>query len=408
MFRLRRTKLSVVLITVLVLQLIFAVSLPQAEAVDTTVAMKSSQTSVTVGDTFAVDITIANVTDLYGASLDIKFDPAMVEVVPAADNKAVAAGDAFSASTAELTDSVNSYDNTSGEIHLARHLLGSTGGVTIGATNKIIGTITFKAKAQGTFSLQFDPDPYTGKTAPAAGYNVLCKLSNSLAGSFTYNAVNSSVILAKKVTPTITVGSKTCLPGSTVSIPINLANPSEVASFQFTVTYDPNVAVATAIAQGEGLSGSFVPNLDNAASGSVNVTFAGPQAISQDTTLCTLTIQIKDEQSLQTVPTYTNLILTDIENSILSDVDGYDIEASIISGRIDVVSIQYGDVNGDGKVNAGDATVVLRHVAKIQNITSQACLNAADVNGDGKVNSGDATLILRKVAKLITKFPVEP
>jgi uncharacterized protein GlcG (DUF336 family) len=193
MFRLRRTKLSVVLITVLVLQLIFAVSLPQAGAVDTTVAMKSSQTSVTVGDTFAVDITIANVTDLYGASLDIKFDPAMVEVVPAADNKAVAAGDAFSASTAELTDTVNSYDNISGEIHLARHLLGSTGGVTIGATNKTIGTITFKAKAQGTFSLQFDPAPYTGKTAPAAGYNVLCKLSNSMIQTISYSSLNTQI-----------------------------------------------------------------------------------------------------------------------------------------------------------------------------------------------------------------------
>ena len=56
-----------------------------------------------------------------------------------------------------------------------------------------------------------------------------------------------------------------------------------------------------------------------------------------------------------------------------------------------------GDTNGDGKVDAQDASLVLQYVAnKISNILN------ADVNGDGKVDAQDASLILQYVANKIT------
>jgi uncharacterized protein GlcG (DUF336 family) len=402
MFRLRRTKLSVVLITVLVLQLIFAVSLPQAGAVDTTVAMKSSQTSVTVGDTFAVDITIANVTDLYGASLDIKFDPAMVEVVPAADNKAVAAGDAFSASTAELTDTVNSYDNISGEIHLARHLLGSTGGVTIGATNKTIGTITFKAKAQGTFSLQFDPAPYTGKTAPAAGYNVLCKLSNSMIQTISYSSLNTQININNVTLPSISVTPAKGAPGTKVAVPIILSNITGlgIGGGQFAINYDPTVAIVesiTDVVPGTAFNAStFSINIDNASTGKVIVGFMGTTNVTGNATLCTVNFKLLGSMGAKTTLTLTESEFNDGENIV---------ELLFLSGSLEV-GVKYGDVNNDGKVSAIDATYTLRAAVGLRTLDAQQVI-AADVNGDGKVSAIDATYILRFAVGLRNNFPVE-
>lgn len=78
----------------------------------------------------------------------------------------------------------------------------------------------------------------------------------------------------------------------------------------------------------------------------------------------------------------------------------------ILSGLTEVASFDYylpytlGDVNEDGDVTAYDATVVLRHVAKIQYMTSANALLAADANGNGTVEADDATRILRYVAKI--------
>lgn len=62
-----------------------------------------------------------------------------------------------------------------------------------------------------------------------------------------------------------------------------------------------------------------------------------------------------------------------------------------------------GDVNDNGKIQANDAMLVLRHVAKLVTLDETAQL-AADVNGNGKIQANDAMLILRYVAKLITEF----
>lgn len=53
--------------------------------------------------------------------------------------------------------------------------------------------------------------------------------------------------------------------------------------------------------------------------------------------------------------------------------------------------VKIGDVNGDGKINAEDATMVLKADAQMITLSDGEKL-AADVNNDGAVNSEDATL----------------
>lgn len=60
-------------------------------------------------------------------------------------------------------------------------------------------------------------------------------------------------------------------------------------------------------------------------------------------------------------------------------------------------TVLYGDVNGDGKVNAIDRATLARYIAKWPGVTIVE--EAADVNGDGKVNAVDRAILARHIAK---------
>lgn len=73
--------------------------------------------------------------------------------------------------------------------------------------------------------------------------------------------------------------------------------------------------------------------------------------------------------------------------------------ASAFSAEITVMDIMSGDVNGDEKITAADARLVLRYYARIGTLTADGLI-AADVNKDNVVNASDARLILRCSANL--------
>ena len=81
--------------------------------------------------------------------------------------------------------------------------------------------------------------------------------------------------------------------------------------------------------------------------------------------------------------------------------------------RTPIASFKYyqpytlGDINDDGRINAGDATLALQIAALIKTDATDVQKVAADVNGDGRINAGDAALILQRAANLIAKFPIE-
>ena len=64
-----------------------------------------------------------------------------------------------------------------------------------------------------------------------------------------------------------------------------------------------------------------------------------------------------------------------------------------------------GDVNGDGKINIKDATMIQKAAAKIIELTDDEKLRA-DVNADNKNNVKDATAIQKFVAKIETGFDI--
>lgn len=59
-----------------------------------------------------------------------------------------------------------------------------------------------------------------------------------------------------------------------------------------------------------------------------------------------------------------------------------------------------GDANGDGKVSASDAALVLRYVVGLDDRMSVRGMLNADINGNGEIEASDAASILRYVAGL--------
>ena len=64
-----------------------------------------------------------------------------------------------------------------------------------------------------------------------------------------------------------------------------------------------------------------------------------------------------------------------------------------------------GDVDGDGKVNIKDVTLIQKYVAKLISFTDAEFIRA-DVTADSKVNIKDATAIQKYIAKIETGYPI--
>lgn len=67
--------------------------------------------------------------------------------------------------------------------------------------------------------------------------------------------------------------------------------------------------------------------------------------------------------------------------------------------EIDVLTVSLGDINGDGKITAVDARIILQNVAGLTTLDNKQ-KEAADVNMDGNVTAVDARIILQVVAGL--------
>ncbi|MDO4544033.1 MAG: InlB B-repeat-containing protein [Clostridia bacterium] len=72
------------------------------------------------------------------------------------------------------------------------------------------------------------------------------------------------------------------------------------------------------------------------------------------------------------------------------------------------IALLYGDANCDNEVDANDASLILRHVVGLSNISELGCIQG-DVTPryDHIPNSADAAAILRLIVKLIPTFPIQ-
>ncbi len=106
-----------------------------------------------------------------------------------------------------------------------------------------------------------------------------------------------------------------------------------------------------------------------------------------------LTVNVLEGTFIKSVKDLLVVEATD-DNAVISQ--GVDINDPFM---LDDEEYRKGDVNGDDKVTAADARIVLRIAAKLETPSVSVYL-LADFNGDGNITANDARSILRKAAKL--------
>lgn len=95
--------------------------------------------------------------------------------------------------------------------------------------------------------------------------------------------------------------------------------------------------------------------------------------------------------------------LTDAQKAILGDEFKAALDAAVAA--VTAPDIVYGDVNGDGNINASDALLALQHSVKLTTLEGDI-FTAADVDQNDKVDATDALYILQYSVKLIDTLPV--
>lgn len=102
--------------------------------------------------------------------------------------------------------------------------------------------------------------------------------------------------------------------------------------------------------------------------------------------------------------TYTLKAKTTVDGKELNGSADVTVKAdSILNADVTLQKWQKGDVNKDGEINSDDVTALLRHVSKIELLSSDAAA-LGDVDNNGEVNSDDVTKLLRFVSKIITNL----
>lgn len=76
-------------------------------------------------------------------------------------------------------------------------------------------------------------------------------------------------------------------------------------------------------------------------------------------------------------------------------------------GGFGAAAAAYGDLDGNGTVNASDALMVLQYSVDLIELSPEQAV-VADVNADGSINASDALNILQKSVGLIDHFDAEP
>ncbi|MBQ3531012.1 MAG: InlB B-repeat-containing protein [Oscillospiraceae bacterium] len=189
-------------------------------------------------------------------------------------------------------------------------------------------------------------------------------------------------------TPKIVVGEVKGRAGETVEVPVSIENNPGVASGDITISYNKNIMELKNIKVSALMSsGMSAPNAKDGI-----ISFMALDNIKGDGEMYVLEFEIKD-----TAPdgSYPISISGNVYNSSSETVN-----VVFENGSVKVVSVEPGDVDGNGIINSLDAMRILQCSAKILKLEDLAYPEVADFDGNGIVNSLDAMKTLRKAAHL--------
>ena len=210
----------------------------------------------------------------------------------------------------------------------------------------------------------------------------------------------------------VVVGDATVKNGSAVTVPVKLTGMTDLADYNITLTYDSAALTATKVENGDIINDSMATINSNITDGSVRIAGINPADTinTNGTVLVNVTFTANKEGTTPVTITVNTLKganlavanYTTSNGTVTVTANGGSVETSTetttteTESTTEATTVDYsakGDVNKDGKIDEKDAALILKFIQGIKDETfyDEA---AADANGDGVINALDATWVL--------------
>lgn len=219
----------------------------------------------------------------------------------------------------------------------------------------------------------------------------LCRLMAAALSVVMLIGLFPTVVLAAEETAaaTVTVGDVSATPGVTVAVHITIENNPGLGSLLLDLSY-PDALTLVKVERGAALS---------ALAFTCSETFASPDgflwdslegADASDGVLFTAYFTVSASAAVGDVFD----VAVTCPHGDAVDGEMQPVAVTTVAGGVTVIEYLPGDVNGDGRVNGTDVSLVRRHIAG-DAVTIDTL--AADVNGDGRVTPTDTSLLRRSI-----------
>lgn len=354
-----------------------------AEGGDIAISLSGGNAALAVGDYLSVNVKFdAAVASFGGAEFNVEYDSAKLEFVSYTP---------LIGSADETGNGALNYHKKIGDGNIKILLLNAANIINKNSTGiangTAIGNLVFKVKSGATDRASVKI-AQKGFAACMPGDNTTAPALTPADSTFTPTTVtvSDSVTYPTENAPTVYCITSEANGAVTLSLKASIADLQRL-DMQLTLNGYTDITAVTDCPFTVDISGGSVNISHNAALNADGVDMRNGVAV--------LTMKKSgDSQSITSAP---KAIATKDANGALSPITQPTVTDDPYGGYA------LGDVNGDGKINATDALLVLRSFAKKITLTPEQTLRA-DVNRDNKVNATDALKILRYFAKKITSF----
>lgn len=353
-----------------------------AEGGDIAISLSGGNAALAVGDYLSVNVKFdAAVASFGGAEFNVEYDSAKLEFV----SYTPLIGSADEAGNGALNYHKKIRDGNIKILLLnaANIINKNSTGI---ANGTAIGNLVFKVTGENadTASVKIAQE---GFAACMPGDNTTAPALTPANSTFTPTTVtvNDSVTYPTAGAPTVYCTTSEASGVVTLSLKASIADLQRL-DMQLTLTGYENI---TAVAD--------CPLTVNVGGNTATITYNAQNGSGVDMRSSVAVLTMKKSGASQSITSAPKAIATKDANGALSPITKPIVTDDPYGGYA------LGDVNGDGKINATDALLVLRSFAKKITLTPEQTLRA-DVNRDNKVNATDALKILRYFAKKITSF----
>ncbi len=182
--------------------------------------------------------------------------------------------------------------------------------------------------------------------------------------------------------------------GQLVSIPLVLTSPGDVSGMTFVLRYDPAYLSMPEVVWALGLEDAF-REVNSGGQGEVRCVFALPQATMPAGVVAVAAVNFRARTVLEEVTTHVAVEVLDVsglDGQPLSGADGQGAQVRIQGG-----GNMLADNNANGRIDIGDATLLMRLLAQLDS-TRDWDIPRNDLNQSGALDSGDTIKLLRIVA----------